>query len=315
MSDALRYTAHIDLRNVNDSHAFAVAAVPAGSDVLDVGAADGSVARMLGQIGCRVWGVEYDPEAAGIAQEWCEDVIVGDIEQLDLKGALGRRFDVILFLDILEHLKDPLTVLRGALDLLTDRGHVVISLPNVAHVAMRAQLLSGHFSYTATGLLDNTHLRFFDPTSVHQFVRDAGLVVLDEDRVTLPIDGTEIVVDVDQLDPGVAEQLENDPEAESYQFLFVAAPEGSAAVSDPTFLPARVLQRELRAAQQHIEELESQLGVRAGLTWHEMTERLAHLLRSNRNRRRALRSLVEMMDANIRMLDDIAQQRDVASRT
>ena len=107
----------------------------------------------------------------------------------------------------------------------------------------------------------------------------------------------------------------NDPEAESYQFLFVAAPEGSAAIAHPTLLPARVLQRELRAAQRHIEELESQVGVRAGLTRHEMTERLAHLLRSNRNRRRALRSLVEMMDANIRLLDDIAQQRDVTSRT
>lgn len=315
MSDPLRYTAHIDLRNVNDSHAFAVAAVPAGSDVLDVGAADGSVARMLGQTGCRVWGVEYDPEAARIAQDWCEDVIVGDIEQLDLKGALGRRFDVILFLDILEHLKDPLTVLRSALDLLSDRGHVVISLPNVAHAAMRAQLLSGHFSYTPTGLLDNTHLRFFDPTSVLQFIRDAGLVVLDEDRVTLPIDGTEIAVRVDELGPGVAEQLENDPESESYQFLFVAAPEGSPAVTDPTFLPARVLQRELRAAQRHVEELESQLGVRAGLNRHEMTERLAHLLRCNRNRRRALRTLVEMMDANIKLLDDIAQQRDVGSGT
>ena len=315
MSDPLRYTANIDLRNVNDSHAFAVAAVPAGSNVLDVGAADGSVARMLGQMGCRVWGIEYDPEAARMAQEWCEDVIVADIEQLDLKGALGRRFDAILFLDILEHLKDPLTVLRGALDLLSDRGHVVISLPNVAHAAMRAQLLSGHFSYTPTGLLDNTHLRFFDPTSVHQFLRDAGLVVLDEDRVRLPIDGTEIAVRVDELDPGVTERLENDPEAESYQFLFIAAPEGSAAVSDPLFLPARVLQRELRAAQRHIEELEAQSGVRAGLTRDEMTERLAHLLRSNRNRRRALRSLVEMMDANIRLLDDIAQQRDVGSRT
>jgi O-antigen biosynthesis protein len=315
MSDPLRYTAHINLRNVNDSHAFALAAVPAGSDVLDVGAADGSVARMLGQMGCRVWGVEYDPEAATIAQEWCEDVVVGDVEQLDLKGALGRRFDVILFLDILEHLKDPLTVLRGALALLSERGHVVISLPNVAHAAMRAQLLSGHFSYTPTGLLDSTHLRFFDPTSVHQFLRDAGLAVLDEDRVKLPIDGTEIAVRMDELDPAVAEQLENDPEADSYQFLFVAAPEGSAAAFQPTFLPARVLQRELRAAQEHIEELESQLGVRAGITRHEMTERLAHLLRSNRNRRRALRSLVEMMNANIRLLDDIAQKRDVSSRT
>jgi len=311
-SDPLRYTANIDLRNVNDSHAFAVAAVPAGSAVLDVGAADGSVARMLGQMGCRVWGVEYDPAAAKIAGQWCEDVVVGDIEQLDLEDALGRRFDVILFLDILEHLKDPLSVLRGALELLTERGHVVISLPNVAHAAMRAQLLGGHFSYTATGLLDATHLRFFDPTSVHQFLRDAGLVVLDEDRVTLPIDGTEIAVAVDELSPQVAAQLSEDPESDSYQFLFVAAPEGSVAATQPTLLPARVLQRELRNARAHIETLESQLGVRAGLTRHEMNQRLAHLLRSNSNRRNALRSLVEMMNANIKVLDDIAQNRDTA---
>jgi 2-polyprenyl-3-methyl-5-hydroxy-6-metoxy-1,4-benzoquinol methylase len=309
MNDPLRYTAHIDLRSVNDSHAFAVAAVPAGSDVLDVGAADGSVARMLGAMGCRVWGVEYDPEAARLAEEWCEDVVVGDVEQLDLKGALGRRFDVILFLDILEHLKDPLRVLRNAVELLSDRGHVVISLPNVAHAALRAQLLSGRFSYTPTGLLDATHLRFFDPTSVHQFLRDAGLVVLDEDRVVMPIDGTEIAVNIDELEPGLAEQFAQDPEAESYQFLFIAAPDGSLAVTHPTILPARVLQRELRIARQQIEELEAQTGVRAGLNRDEMTERLRHLLRSNQNRQRVLRSLVETMNENILLLDDIAQQR------
>jgi 2-polyprenyl-3-methyl-5-hydroxy-6-metoxy-1,4-benzoquinol methylase len=311
MSDPLRYTANIDLRSVNDSHAFAVAAVPAGSDVLDIGAADGSVARMLRQVGCRVWGVEYDQEAATIAQQWCEDVVVGDLEQLDLKGALGRQFDVILFLDILEHLKDPLSVLRSALGLLSERGHVVISLPNVAHGAIRAQLLSGHFSYTPTGLLDATHLRFFDPTSVHQFLRDAGLVVLDEDRVTLPIDGTEVAVDRDELDPGLVAQLDADPASDTYQFLFIAAPDGSPAVTEPTILPARVLQRELRTARDHIEELESQLGVRAGLTRAEMTQRLTHLLHSNRNRRRVLRSLAELMDENVRRLDDIAQNRDI----
>jgi 2-polyprenyl-3-methyl-5-hydroxy-6-metoxy-1,4-benzoquinol methylase len=309
MSDPLRYTAHIDLREVNDSHAFAIAAVPAGSDVLDVGAADGSVARTLSQVGCRVWGVEYDPEVAKMAAQWCEDVIVGDIEQLDLKGALGRQFDVILFLDILEHLKDPLSVLREALDLLTERGYVVISLPNVAHAAMRAQFLQGRFPYTATGLLDDTHLRFFDPTSVHQFLRDAGLEVLDEDRVILPVDGTEIAIDADQLDPAIAQQLVTDPEATSYQFLFVAAPAGSAVVADPPLLPARILQRELRRARSQIEQLESQMGLRAGIDRHEMIQRLTHLLRSNRNRRQALGALVESMDQNVRLLDDIAQGR------
>jgi 2-polyprenyl-3-methyl-5-hydroxy-6-metoxy-1,4-benzoquinol methylase len=309
VNDPLRYTADIDLRNVNDSHAFAVASVPAGSDVLDIGAADGSVARALGQMGCRVWGVEYDPEAARMAEQWCEEVIVGDVEQLDLKGTLGRRFDAILFLDILEHLKDPLAVLRDSLQLLSDRGCVVISLPNVAHAAMRAQLLSGRFPYTATGLLDATHLRFFDPLSVHQFLREAGLVVLDEDRVTFPVDGTEIAIRLDELDEAVIEQVEEDPEALSYQFLFLAAPAGSAAAADPPLLPARVLQRELRAARAHIEELESQMGIRAGITRHEMTERLGHLLRSNRNRRNTLRAMAETMQRNIELLDDIAQGR------
>jgi hypothetical protein len=53
------------------------------------------------------------------------------------------------------------------------------------------------------------------------------------------------------------------------------------------------------------------MGVRAGLNRHEMTERLRHLLRSNQNRRRVLRTLVQTMNENIKLLDDIAQQRDV----
>jgi 2-polyprenyl-3-methyl-5-hydroxy-6-metoxy-1,4-benzoquinol methylase len=312
MSDSQRYTANIDLRNTNDSHTFAVAAVPGGSDVLDIGAADGSVARMLTQVGCRVWGVEYDPEAAELAKQWCEDVVVGDLDVLDLKGALGRSFDVILFLDILEHLKDPLLVLRNALELLSERGYVVISLPNVAHASMRAQLLSGHFSYTPTGLLDATHLRFFDPTSVRQFLRDAGLVILDEARVTFPIDGTEIPVYLDQLDPALLESLRQDPNSETYQFLFMAAPEGSMAAFDPPLLPARIMQRELRASQEHIANLESMLGLRGGLDRQGMIDRLQHLLDTNKARRHTLRSLVEIMNENTKQLKYIVHGEEGA---
>jgi 2-polyprenyl-3-methyl-5-hydroxy-6-metoxy-1,4-benzoquinol methylase len=303
--DARRYTADIDMRNVNDSHTFAVAAVRAGSDVLDIGAADGSVARMMVQAGCRVWGVEYDPDAAELAREWCEDVVVGDLELLDLKGVLGRSFDVILFLDILEHLKDPLTVLRDALSLLTESGYVVISLPNVAHSAMRAQLLSGRFSYTEMGLLDATHLRFFDPLSVRQFLTDAGLVVLDEARVTFPIDGTEIPVDLEELDPGLVEILQGDPESDSYQFLFVAAPAGSAAAENPPFLPARVLQRELRAAQEKNAQLEALVGVHGSMDRQGMIDRLQHLVNINRVRRQMLRTLVDTMNENTRILREM----------
>jgi 2-polyprenyl-3-methyl-5-hydroxy-6-metoxy-1,4-benzoquinol methylase len=288
MTDPTRYTAEIDLRNVNDSHTFAVAAVPARSAVLDVGAADGSMARTLRQMGCRVWGVEFDPSSAALARAWCEEVVEGDVEQLDFAATFDQKFDVILFLDVLEHLKDPLTVLRNAQQVLADGGHIVISLPNVAHAAMRAQLLSGRFAYTEVGLLDQTHLRFFDPTSVRQFLRDAGLVVLDESRVTFPIDGTEIDVDVTALDPAVLKRLEEGEEANSYQFLFVVAPIGSKAAVDPPLFPARILQRELR----RIRDLDS----------HSMTEFLSGLLHSNRARRDALAELLRSLDNNDKTL-------------
>jgi len=288
MSDPTRYTAEIDLRNVNDSHTFAIAAVPARSSVLDVGAADGSMARTLGQMGCRVWGVEFDPDSAALARAWCEEVVEGDVEQLDFAATFQEKFDVVLFLDVLEHLKDPLSVLRRAQQVLADGGHMVISLPNVAHSAMRAQLLSGRFAYTEVGLLDQTHLRFFDPISVRQFLRDAGLVVLDEGRVTFPIDGTEIDVDVADLDPTVLKRLQEGEEADSYQFLFIVAPVGSKAAVDPPLLPARVLQRELRRSHD--------------LDGHSLREFLSGLLRANRERRDALAGLLRSLDENDKTL-------------
>jgi 2-polyprenyl-3-methyl-5-hydroxy-6-metoxy-1,4-benzoquinol methylase len=282
VNDPLRYTADIDLRNVNDSHTFAIAAIPARSTVLDVGAADGSMARTLRQLECRTWGVEFDAASAVLARSWCEEVVEGDVEQLNLPSAFGRKFDVILFLDVLEHLKDPLTVLKNSLTMLEDRGHVVISLPNVAHAAMRAQLLNGRFEYTEVGLLDQTHLRFFDAVSVRQFLNDAGLVILDEARVTFPIDGTEIDVDLAGIDPLVLDKLQEGSEAHTYQFLFIAAPAGSSAVTSPRLLPARILQRELRHAR-------NQDG-------HALAEELQRLLGLNLNRRQALARLLHSFD-------------------
>jgi 2-polyprenyl-3-methyl-5-hydroxy-6-metoxy-1,4-benzoquinol methylase len=294
MSDRFLYTADINLANVNDSHAFAVASVPARSDVLDVGAADGSVARVLQQMGCRVWGMEGDVEAAEQASAWCEEVIVGDVEQTELWNGLGRTFDVILFLDILEHLRDPLGVLRRALGFLADGGHVVLSLPNVAHAAVRAQLLTGRFRYTDLGIIDRTHLRFFDSVSVHELLDESGLVVLDESRVTFPLEGTEIPIETEALDPDLLEHLGNDPGSETYQFLFIAAPVGSAAVATPPFLPARVLQRELRSVQERLGSFESG----GGVPRDDLIAELGELRRQSDSRRQVLVDLLAKVDEN-----------------
>jgi 2-polyprenyl-3-methyl-5-hydroxy-6-metoxy-1,4-benzoquinol methylase len=240
-----RYTADIDLANHNDSHTMAIYRVPARSNVLDIGAADGSVASVLQAMDCRVWGVEIDEEAAATARNYCEEVIVSDVEAIDFAAAFNRRFDVVLLLDVLEHLKDPAAVLQRVAAVLDDDGWVVVSLPNVSHGAVRLQLLEGRFNYTELGLLDKTHLRFFDRPGVDRLFTEAGYEIVDVSRVTRAVTDTEIPVDPNN--PLIAERLAHDVEAETYQFIVLAAPIGSPVLTSPPVLPAMVLAQELAA--------------------------------------------------------------------
>ena len=92
-----RYARELDLRELN-AHTQGILLTPPGSDVLDVGTADGHpvVAGLVAR-GCKVWGVEIDAEAAAAAAPMCEQMVVGNVEQLDLVEAFGeRRFDVLL---------------------------------------------------------------------------------------------------------------------------------------------------------------------------------------------------------------------------
>ena len=115
-----RYSQSVDLDNWNSSHSLAVLSVPPGSRVLDLGAADGSVARALKKRGCTVWGIEQDQQAAEAASQVCDRVIVADLEAKEAFEALGSEtFNVVLALDVLEHLRDPAPVLKCAASYLT----------------------------------------------------------------------------------------------------------------------------------------------------------------------------------------------------
>src|SRR5439155_24206463 len=140
-----------------------------GRRILEVGPATGYVTKVLTERGNRVTGIELDPEMAKIAEEYAERMIVGDVETLDLEEEFEPgSFDIILLGDVLEHLRDPLTTLKRLVALLAGDGAIVASIPNVAHGAVRLALLDGIFTYTPSGLLDATHLRFYTRESMHQ---------------------------------------------------------------------------------------------------------------------------------------------------
>jgi 2-polyprenyl-3-methyl-5-hydroxy-6-metoxy-1,4-benzoquinol methylase len=252
-----RYSYHVDLSDLNTSHTLAVLSVPPGSRVLDLGAADGSVARALAQRQCRVWGVEIDPQTAARAADVCDTVTCGDLETDEPWAELaGERFDAVLLLDVLEHLRTPAEVLRRASSLLTPAGIVIVSLPNVTHAAVRLALMQGRFEYTETGILDRTHLRFFDRTSAEQLLLDADLTIAERLRVVRGLEQTEVRLDPSAADPEVLARLEAVPDAFTYQFVFVARP--SAVRVDPPVdgMLAGRLQLELEQLRTRLAEVE-----------------------------------------------------------
>ncbi len=152
--------------------------------VLDVGCGGGLNGRFARGRGAIVSGIEVDQEARARAEKSLHEVFDIDIESDEaVAGGLGeRRFDLMLFGDVLEHTKDPEAVLARLLAHLDDEGHVIISLPNVAAWPIRLGLLGGRFEYTASGILDRTHLRFFTLASAVRLVEQAGLQLMRVDQ-------------------------------------------------------------------------------------------------------------------------------------
>jgi 2-polyprenyl-3-methyl-5-hydroxy-6-metoxy-1,4-benzoquinol methylase len=146
--------------------------------VLEGGVSSGYFARVLTSAGLVVDGLELDPEAAQRARAVCRRVWVGDLQAVDA-DELSGPYDVLLFGDTLEHIAEPVAVLRRLRGRLRDDGVLVVSIPNFANWAVRLQVLVGRFGYTDRGILDRTHLRFYTERSVRELFRDAGFDIVD----------------------------------------------------------------------------------------------------------------------------------------
>ena len=220
---AFIYDTTIDPEADQNSHAFTLDIVGHNKRVLEVGCATGYFTKVLCERGCTVVGIELDPDAAAVAEKWAERVVVGDLDAGQLWQELeGEQFDAITFGDVLEHLRDPLATLRAAARHLKPSGIVAISVPNIAHGDVRLSLLQGRFDYHSTGLLDQTHVRFFTKDGLYQMIKEAGLVLVEIRRVAVPLFQTELGVSRDQIPQTTVNAVLQDPDAETYQFVVKA---------------------------------------------------------------------------------------------
>ncbi len=100
----------------------------------------------------------------------------------------GKRFDRVLLLDILEHLKNASLLLEQCKQVVKPDGYLVVSLPNIANISVRLELLFGRFNYTERGILDKTHLRFFTRKTARRFLENAGYRIVQEKETVIPLE-------------------------------------------------------------------------------------------------------------------------------
>ena len=168
-SNEARYVSKLGL--ANSSHAEAVACVPAGTKVVDLGGGNGWVGKALAETKqCKVTILDeffpLTPEP-GLT-----------IQKHDLNQPLPKleRAEVVLLLDVLEHLdrrrqRELLKEIRLAFPTLPQ---LIISVPNTSFMPLRLVFLfTGRLNYGRRGILDETHRFLFSRHSLKELMADS----------------------------------------------------------------------------------------------------------------------------------------------
>lgn len=157
--------------------------VPAGPlRLLDVGCGAGATLEAIRARETVAWagGVELEPGAAERAERRFDRLWREDVQGFDPGAEIAPgSLDLILCLDVLEHLPDPWAVVRRLSPLLRPGGRLIVSVPNIRNWKfIRGLLLRGDFHYREAGLLDRTHLRFFVHETAAELAACGGLRVI-----------------------------------------------------------------------------------------------------------------------------------------
>lgn len=205
------------------SQAYVAKLIKNNSFVLELGTANGKLTRYLNEAkNCKVYGVELNEADAIIASQFTEDFYVGNIEDLKWIDKFHEvKFDFIVLGDVLEHLRDPQSVLDAAKKLLNQDGRIFISVPNVAHNAIIMGLMEDEFNYSSTGLLDETHIKFFTKKSLEKMVCDSGLFIEKYTAIFREPELTEFKRKYDNFPSSINSYLQKRKYGLVYQYLAV----------------------------------------------------------------------------------------------
>ncbi len=148
-------------------------------NILDVGCGAGQNAAQLFSIGKIVDGITISPQEAKEGKHYFRNIFIQNLEHGLPEEVKEQNYDVVLCSHVLEHIAYPEKLLEDILNLTLKNGaKLIIALPNFLHYNNRFKIFKGNFDYTESGLMDNTHVRWYTFKSAQELFQKRGLKVI-----------------------------------------------------------------------------------------------------------------------------------------
>ena len=216
-----KYDFQIDTIKPNTAHGKVLSHIKPGSTVLECGCAAGYMTRFMNvKLRCEVSIVEIDEDAYEKAKQYSERSCRADLMDSQWYWFYqDKRFDYVLFADVLEHLTDPLSVVKKAVNLMKDDGQMIVSIPNICHNDILIRMFYDDFRYTRYGILDEGHLRFCGLNQIEAFFNEAGLKIEQIESVIIQTGSTEQRFVNKEIDSDLMKALRRRQHGEDFQYV------------------------------------------------------------------------------------------------
>lgn len=172
------YSSHVLLKKYLEN-------APACSRILDVGTSTGILGQMMAGSSFQLFGIEPNSHWVKIAKDYYVDIFNGNLDEAS--DHYISQYNVVVCTDVLEHMCSPHVAINRLSRLQENGTWFLISVPNIANIWIRLNLLFGKFTYTERGILDRTHLRFFTLQSFRQLLVDANLSIQVIEPTPIPL--------------------------------------------------------------------------------------------------------------------------------
>ncbi len=220
------YTNNVFTNEENNAWTKIYNLIEPNSRILDIGCSSGKLGKYLRtKKNTYVVGVDIDQKDIQIAKNNLDQAFVKNIEKDNLED-LGL-FDYIVMADIIEHLLYPAEALVRIKKLLKPTGQIIFSIPNMANGLVRIELLKGRFEYTDWGLLDKTHLHYYDKIEIYQLFERSGYKIEKTDCTMRDIPKNILKKELNNIGLEYTEKFDKyiySPESVIFQYIGAAIP-------------------------------------------------------------------------------------------